>query len=234
MYLTLLVILISSCNPVSGQTNPDASYLPRLPDEDRLKMSEESHQWLYQLSPEDSLSLMLLDIEIEKARAQADQTAFWHRLIPEIRLVASIGVRDVFFIDPVAYVPYVWPTDTYRIAGSISLSGVFDSGKHTLANLELSRLRIQRSKLLGHFRSQASSLAAKRVALQNEISLTEEEIGLLQILARYTDLLFQQGEAKYDALIRSKLQLLGAQKNLERLTLQVKTIDSQPPAETDK
>jgi hypothetical protein len=233
-YLTLLVILIGSCNPVLGQTNTDASYLPRLPDEDRLKIREENHRRLNQLSPEDSLSIMLLDIEIEKARVQADQTDFWHRLIPEVRFAASIGVRDVVFIDPSAYVPYVWPTDAYRISGSISLSDLFNTNKHTLANLELQKLRARRLLLLERSRKTTTILAAKKRALQSELSLTEEEIGLLRRLAQYTDLLFQQGETKYDALVRSQLQLLNARKTLERLTIQIQELDDRAAVEGEQ
>ena len=232
--LILLVILIGSCNPVLGQTNPDASYLPRLPHEDRPMIHEEGHWKLHQLSPEDSLSLMLLDIEIQKARAQTDHTDFWHRLIPEIRLAASVGVRDVFFIDPAAYVPYPWPTDTYRITATMSVSDLFNSSKHTLANLELQKLQVQRSLLLEQCRHHASRLASRNLALRNELSITDEEIGLLQRLARYTDLLFQQGEIKYDAMVRSKLQLLNARKSLRKLTLQIEELENRVSEEGEK
>jgi hypothetical protein len=230
----LWLFILAPYNLSLGQANHSAPYEPAALNDYYPAQGEESQPGQYQLSREDSLNLKLLDIEIGKAIAQVDQTDFWHRLIPEIRLVASIGVRDVFFIDPAAYVPYIWPTDTYRITGSISLSEVFNSGKHILASLELARLHIQRSKLLEHFRRQASSLAAKRVALQNELSLTAEEIGLHQRLARYTDLLFQQGEIKYDALIRSKLQLLNARKNLEKLAFQIQVLDNRISPEGEK
>jgi hypothetical protein len=177
---------------------------------------------------------MLLDIEIEKARVQADQTDFWHRLIPEVRFAASIGVRDVVFIDPSAYVPYVWPTDAYRISGSISLSDLFNTNKHTLANLELQKLRARRLLLLERSRKTTTILAAKKRALQSELSLTEEEIGLLRRLAQYTDLLFQQGETKYDALVRSQLQLLNARKTLERLTIQIQELDDRAAVEGEQ
>ena len=58
---------------------------------------------------QDSLDLHLLELEIKKARLNATQSDLWHRLIPRISLSASLGVKDIFFIDPNTSLPYVLP-----------------------------------------------------------------------------------------------------------------------------
>ena len=57
----------------------------------------------------DTLELRLLEIEIREREAKVQQTSFFVRLLPQIHFSASYGIRDLMFVDPASFTPYILP-----------------------------------------------------------------------------------------------------------------------------
>lgn len=174
----------------------------------------------------DSFELHLLDIEIEKAQERLKETSLWKRLIPQVHISASLGLRDVVFIDPTTFTPYIIPRDAYRLTISLSLSGIFDFSKQSLAQLELERLSTERSLRLLKLAESRKFLAQQLTALQEQLGILQEEIGIVQELFRFNQLRFEQGKIEFDTLMRTKLELLNAQKAILRIQHQQSELQS--------
>jgi outer membrane protein TolC len=166
------------------------------------------------------LDLRLLELDIRKAQVEANQSDFWHRLIPRVSLSASLGVRDIFFIDPATSLPYVLPRDAYRVTLSLSLSEILDDSKHVLAELQMKQLQTRFARLKDRQHTARELLREKLLALDEETRITREQIRMSEDILRFRQLLFEQGKLHYDVLIRSKLDLLNAKRSLNRLSLQ--------------
>jgi len=165
----------------------------------------------------DSLELALLEIEIRKAAERVGETKFWKRIIPQIHISGSFGVRDVVFVDPTTFTPFILPRDFYRLTVSVSLNEVFDFSKHSLAELELERLSTERSYRL-HWKVQLrKSIEHQLAALQEQLEFLQEEIGIVQELLRFNQLRFEQGKIEFDALMRTRLELLSIRKAIHRI-----------------
>jgi len=183
---------------------------------------------------QDSLDLHLLELEIEKAHLNATQSDLWHRLIPRVSLSASLGVRDIFFIDPNTSLPYVLPRDVYRLTLTLSLSEVFDRSNHALAELQIEQLQTRFAILKDHQRRTRQLLRQKLLSLDAETQLLRDQIRMSDSVIRYRQMLFEQGNLHYDVLIRSQLDLLDARKSLNRLNIQQAELRQQvrPPEPT--
>ena len=169
---------------------------------------------------QDSLELKLLECDIEQARQKATQSDFWHRLIPRISLTASLGLRDVLFLDGGSGLPYVLPRDAYRLTVTLSLSDILDGSQHAVDLIQIRRLRVQYARLIDRqlrdsqiLRKKLLTLYEERLHLRTRVAVTEEVL-------RFRQRLFAQGKLHYDELIRSKLDLLEARESLNRLGVQ--------------
>ena len=169
---------------------------------------------------QDSLELHLLDLDIEKARLNAARTDLWHRLIPSVSLSASLGVKDIFFIDPNTSLPYVLPRDVYRLTLTLPLSEILDNSQHALAELQIAQLQAQHARLLDHQQGTRQLLRQKLLSLEAESQLLRDQIRMSEDIIRFRQLLFEQGKLHYDVLVRSHLDLLDARKSLYRLNIQ--------------
>lgn len=169
---------------------------------------------------QDSLELRLLDLDIEKARLNAAHSGFWHRVIPRISLSASLGVKDMLFIDPNTSLPYVIPRDAYRLTLTLPLSEILDNSQHTLAELQITELQTRYARLLDHQQSTRQLLRQKALSLDTESQLLREQVRLSEDILRFRQLLFEQGNLHYDLLVRSQMELLDARKALNRLDIQ--------------
>jgi len=169
---------------------------------------------------QDSLELHLLDLDIEKARLNAARTDLWHRLIPSVSLSASLGVKDIFFIDPNTSLPYVLPRDVYRLTLTLPLSEILDNSQHALAELQIAQLQAQHARLLDHQQGTRQLLRQKLLSLEAESQLLRDQIRMSEDIIRFRQLLFEQGKLHYDVLIRSRLDLLDARKSLNQLNIQ--------------
>ncbi len=165
----------------------------------------------------DSLQLQQIEIDIQKAEEQVSQTNFFHRLIPNMSISASYGIGNLLFIDPSSNATYVMPKDAYRLSLNLSLSELFFSSKHSDAILQLSRLQTeyQHMKYL-----QEANLMAQRLELQSideKLKLLETKTPVIQDLIRFNEMRFEQGKIEYDALVRTKLELLTLQSDINAL-----------------
>ena len=170
-------------------------------------------------SVNDSLALQLLDIAIAKAEVEACAADFWHRLIPSVSVSATIGVRQLAFIDPATSTPYIFPKDSYRLTVSLSLTEIISSTQHEQALLTLDRLHTERAAMEQNQRKDNERRVGEQNALLQEIQFLREEMSLLKQHLAYVELLFEQGKTDFAALIRAKLQLLGAEKSIAKLQL---------------
>ena len=165
----------------------------------------------------DSLQLHQLDVDIQKAEEQAGQTNFFHRLIPNISISASYGIGNLLFIDPTSTTTYIMPKDAYRLSLNLSLSELFFSSKHSDAILQLSRLQTeyQHMKYL-----QEATQIALRLELQDigeKLKSLEKQLSMIEDLIHFNELRFEQGKIEYDALLRTKIELLSLQTNINNL-----------------
>lgn len=165
----------------------------------------------------DSMALSLLEIDIGKAEEKVTSTRFWRRLIPQVHLSASFGIRDLVFVDPASFIPYLIPHDSYRLTISLSLNELFFSSQHAQALFDLDKLRTE-------YALRKNQLALSRQALDRQLSdLTEElqflaeELLLIQDLLRFNELRFSQGKIEFDTLTRTRLELLALKEALQRL-----------------
>ena len=172
---------------------------------------------LFSQTSSDSLSLNLLETEIQKAEIAVQQTDLLHRMMPQMHLSASYGIRDIVFYDPSANSPYFIPRDAYRLTLSLSITDLLDGSKHDLALNQRERLRIEYQLGLRKIAESRSARTRKAGLLDAERELLEEELRILEKIEEYTQMLFEKGKVEYDALARCRLQIINVKKNLVRL-----------------
>ena len=165
----------------------------------------------------DSLKLHLLDIDIARAELAVSETNIWHRLIPEVRISANLGVQQLAFIDPTTFTPYILPKDSYRLTLSLSLSNIFNMTEHDNAILSLESLKAQYLLLQTQQRLDRQLQELKLASLATERHLVEQELLLTNEILQYTRLLFDQGKTDFDNLQKAKLQVLHVQKSLNAI-----------------
>jgi hypothetical protein len=168
----------------------------------------------------DSLEIEMLRIEIEKADETASTSSFWRRILPQIHLSASFGLHDILFVDPTSYTPYILPKDAYRMTISLSLNDVLISSSHTQATLELDRLRAMLSLRTMRYARARKIIEQQLVVFQDDLASLEKEADIIGSLLRFNQLRFDQGKIEYDALARTKMELLAIERSIRRLQLQ--------------
>jgi hypothetical protein len=173
---------------------------------------------------QDSLQVQLSSLEIEKADAVVRRTDFLHRLVPRITFSASLGVKDIVFLDTQSSAPYIFPKDAYRLTMSFSLSEIMNTSDHEIALIEKERRGAEHSILLLRQKSEREKLMRRAGELREEISLAEEEFHLQERILAYNRILFDRGEIKFDALARSELQCLSAREKLIRLKSDLQSV----------
>jgi len=169
----------------------------------------------------DSLRLRSLDIELEQARLEAVQTDFIHRLIPQVHLSASIGFKDMLFIDPSYSVLSVLPKDAYRLNLSLSLRDLFDFSKHRTAELKCERLQADITRIRQQQQDSQSALLRELSELEALATLDSTVLALKEDVLNFNGLRFQQGKIEYDVLIRSKLDVLSAKRGVSQLNQRI-------------
>jgi len=212
----LLILLIFSRGILVGQIRPDDAVgqaVPAsFPGTGTVPIGIDSVS-----SALDSLELVMLELDIQKAQEKAQQTSFWRRIIPQIHVSASFGVHDVLSIDPMTYVPYVIPKDAYRLTIGFSLNSVLNSGEHAVALLDLEKLntayeyrRLEQVNVRGIIELQSA-------AIEEELKKLDQEERLQEQIVQFMQTRFDLGKAEFDALTRMKLELLTTQKTILRL-----------------
>jgi hypothetical protein len=165
----------------------------------------------------DSLELYKLEIVIQKGEDQVSQTNFFHRLIPQISISASYGIGNLLFIDPSSTTTYIMPKDAYRLSLSLSLSELLFSSKHSEALLQLTRLTTEYQHM--KYLQEATQIALRLELLDigDKFQSLEKQLSMIQDLIHFNELRFEQGKIEYDALIRTKLELLSLQSDINTL-----------------
>jgi uncharacterized HAD superfamily protein len=153
------------------------------------------------------------------AEIEERQTSFWLRLIPEIRVSANVGVQQLVFVDPSSLMPYVLPRDAYRLSLSLSLSDVFNFDKHTTAEIQREKLEAQRQLIRRNLHKTNEKARRAQDQLHHDLLALKEQQKLINDLAQYTEMLFNQGEIKFDELVRVRLLQLHIQQSINRLVI---------------
>lgn len=153
----------------------------------------------------DSLRLEALNTRLAQAEEEVRITGFWRRVIPDVTISASFGLRNVFFIDPATLNTIVYPRDAYRLALSLSLSEVLFSPRHAAAQLRLEQ--VQQEYAMAQREIERRRVMESR-RLEGLGGYLREELALNEELVRYDSLRFQQGTISFDAFVQSKLRLL--------------------------
>lgn len=219
--ITLMCVTIAAFlwgGILNGQTVPIGSGGPGT-----VFLRMQSDNWdnaLAQHQELDTLELRLLEVEIRKWEAKVEETAFWRRLVPQIHFSAGYGMRDLMFIDPASFTPYVLPRDAYRLTVSFSLNDVLMSSAHNQAILELEKLRETLSIRRIQHAHERRLFELQLTTLRYEVESLQKELGIVQDLLRFNQLRFDQGKIEYDALARTRLELLALQRSINRLQLQ--------------
>lgn len=165
----------------------------------------------------DSLELNQLEIHLEKAQDEVTQTNLIHRLLPDIHVSAAYGIGNLVFIDPNSILTYNIPKDAYRLTLTLSLSELLYSVKHSQALLQQKILltEYQHKKLLQF--SIRQTLQQEVLSVESKIQSLETEASMIRDLIHFNELRFEQGKIEYDVLIRTKLELLSLQTNINTL-----------------
>jgi len=172
----------------------------------------------------DSLQSYLLGLEVGKADAVAQRTDFWHRLVPKITFSASLGVSDIAFLHSFESPGYIIPKDAYRLTISLSLSEIISTADHEIALLERERRVAEQSALLLRRQNERERRTRRTAALREELSLLEEELRILQRIAAFNLILFEEGKIKFDSYVRSQLQIIAARQRIVRLRLELEDL----------
>ena len=172
-------------------------------------------------SPVDSLELHLLRIQMTSAEQTISETSIWMRLIPQVHMSTSFGIHDLMFVDPYSSSTYILPRDSYRMTLSLSLNDVLFSPKHAQALNELERLKTEESILCVRQNRSRLKLQQDIDALEMEIAILEKEMNMNKELLRFNELRFQQGKLEFDALTRTRLELLSIEKSLHKTQAQL-------------
>ena len=172
----------------------------------------------------DTLRLRSLEIEIEQARIQESETNFLHRLLPQIHFSASFGLRNLVFIDPAGGALSVLPKDAYRLNLSVSVNDLFDFSRHRVAELRLRGMQLEYERIRHQQAASRVSLMREYEALESVCDLLTEELTMKEEVGNFNDLRFQQGKIEYDALIRSKLDVLHVKQSIDHLHRQMNEV----------
>jgi len=165
----------------------------------------------------DSLDLKLLEIELAGAELEVRETNFLHRLTPQIHLSANFSMKDIIFVDPNTFVPYLLPKDAYRVSIGLSVNEIFDFDKHTRAEIGLNQLRIKNDRLKQQQNRDRSISILQLIELDSLCLIAGEEINLKNEILKYSTLCFQQGKIEFDEFLKSKLDLMIVKKSLAGL-----------------
>jgi hypothetical protein len=211
---TIFLLIVISWDILYGQTVPGGvGEGGTVPNRISVLFNPDGGQVL------DSLDIRMLEIDIAKARARVEETNFISRIIPQIHISASFGLHDIIFLDPSTFNPYILPKDAYRLTLSLSLNEIISSCAHTQALHDLDRLEIDRARLgLRRLQTRKALEHQFRALLDNQ-KLLEKELSLTQDLLRFNELRFQQGKIEFDAIVRTKLELLGILRSIHQLEL---------------
>ena len=200
---------------VSSAASPPVSHAQDLTEHDPPRAQAEAI---------DSLAVRLLEIDLEQARCEAEAASFWRRLIPSVRLSASLGVSELSFRDEPGAI--VLPSDAYRITLSLSLNEIFNPERRRKALLQLERLATQRDILRRRQLAREVAEALQRADLRRTIEENEAELLLYERIARFYQMRFEQGEVEYPLVARAELDLLTLRARLDglRMGLQARTL----------
>ncbi|MBI5021784.1 MAG: hypothetical protein HZB59_10120 [Ignavibacteriales bacterium] len=176
------------------------------------------------ISAVDSLDMKLLEIEISKADLQVRQTNFWHRIVPQIHVSASLGMKDIIFVNPTNFVPYILPKDAYRLSISISINEILDFDKHTNVELELEQLHTRYNRLKKQQSNERSILILQSIELDSLCAMAKDELKLKEDILKFKTLCFQQGKIEFDEFLKSQLDLLSVRKSLIGINKQRKEL----------
>jgi hypothetical protein len=216
IFTTFFMLIVISWDILYGQTGPggvgEGGTVPiRISPLFDVDNSQALHPIL------DSLDIRLLQIEIAKTEVRVHETSIWTRIIPQVHISASFGMRDIMFVDPSTFTPYILPRDAYRFSISLSLNDLFNSSNHRQAVLELDRLRTEATRLTMKQLQSRESLEQQLIVLHDQAGVLEKEMSLIQELLHFNELRFQQGKIEFDALVRTKLELISASMSIMQL-----------------
>ena len=172
----------------------------------------------------DSLQSRLLGLEVGKAELVAEKSDFWHRIIPRVTFSASLGVSDIVFSQTAEPLSYIIPKDAYRLTISLSLSEIMNTADHEIALLERERRGAEHSALLLRQQNERERRTRRASALREELSMLEEELTILERIAAFDRILFEEGKIKFDAYARSQLQIIAARGKIVRLRLEIQDV----------
>lgn len=169
----------------------------------------------------DSLELVLRRIGIEEARLKVQRTTWIRRLIPMVDFTAGLSLGNLLFVDAGSQVQAILPRDSYRLSASLSISGLVDNSDHHAAELELARRETAYELLRDRQRAKRHAIAGLRTLQQ----LIEQEAKMKEDVLTFNMIRFRQGKIGYDALIRSKLDILNVKKNVQRVIEKIEEAD---------
>jgi len=173
---------------------------------------------------EDSLRLRLIDLDIARAETEVTATNLLHRILPDVRFSASLGVRDLYFGDPSSTNQLVVPSDMYRFTLTLPLSAPLDASAHAKAELQLARLRVERHLELLHQERKRAAASVKLRMLNDALSLALQQRALLERLHTFYDMEFKAGRVPFSTLIRSRLDVLSSQRTAHELESQIEEL----------
>jgi outer membrane protein TolC len=162
----------------------------------------------------DSQQLGALELDVEQAALEAAQTNLLHRLIPQIHLSGSVGLKEILFADPSTALLSYLPRDAYRLNITLSVSEILDDSKHRLAGLRLEKARSELMRLRLRLRDAQSDLQRALASLERAEALDSAELSMKEDVLRFEELRFTHGKIEFDALVRSRLDVVHAKKTL--------------------
>lgn len=162
----------------------------------------------------DSTDFKIMETEIRLAELEVRRTGFLNRIVPRIQFSAGMGINEIIFVDPGDFAPYLLPKDSYRLSVSISLNEILDFNSHERAGIRLAQLRLRHEQLKGKM-SDLKSVRGERLAETDSlIRIASDELRLKEDLLNFKTISFRQGKVGYDELASSKLDRIGALRQL--------------------
>jgi outer membrane protein TolC len=162
----------------------------------------------------DSAEIRLAEIRVAEAAVALEESSWWRRCLPRVNLSASFGMSEVLFPDP--GVPSILPRDTYRLTLALPIHELLDFSRERQARLKLEESRLRLAELRMSHAVEKSSADRRSAAALAELILLREEEELVRRLVRYYEVQFEQGEVRFDTLLRARLQLLNTRARILR------------------
>ena len=183
----------------------------------------------------DSLALKRIELDIAQARERVRKTDLWHRLLPRVTLSAGFaGGGDLLILNPDDRTSPQILRSSFRVSFSLPLSDAISDAEHQGALVDLNKLCLAWVELQIRHEEVLRVARAQRSALVEERTILNEQLTLLEHIARFKQMQFDRGKLEFDALVRARMDLLSMRLRISALDHQFLERNELPQPQSER